>query len=49
MIPLLKITKGHNSVTSIDEVALLYLCISSGYALYLYQISAEYLESFESY
>ena len=39
MISILKITKGNNSAKNIGEVNVIYLCMSSGHALYLYQFS----------
>ena len=38
MISILKITKGINSAKNVGGVAVLYLCTSSGHALYFYQV-----------
>ena len=48
-ISILKITKGNNSAKKIGEVKVFYLCMSSGHALYLYQVSWNYLERYQSY
>ena len=37
MISLLKITKGNNSAKNVGGVTVVYLCTSSGHALYFYQ------------
>ena len=37
-ISILKITKGNNSAKNIGGVTVLYLCTSSGHALYFYQV-----------
>ena len=42
-------TKGHNSVKTVDGIMVLYLCISTDDALYLYQVSRKYLKGFQSY
>ena len=34
-----KITKGNNSAKNVGGVTALYLCTSSGHALYFYQVS----------
>ena len=39
MISILKITKGNNSAINVDGVTIVYLCTSSGHALYLCQVS----------
>ena len=49
MISILKISKGNNSAKNVGGVTVLYLCTSSGHALYLYQISWNYLERYQSY
>ena len=38
MISILKITKGNNSAKKLGEVMVFNLCISSGHALYFYQV-----------
>ena len=38
MISILKITKGNNSAKNIGRVTVVYLCTSSGHALYFYQV-----------
>ena len=38
MISILKITKGNNSAKNVSGVTVLYLCTSSGHALYFYQV-----------
>ena len=42
-ISILKITKGNNSAKNVGGVTVLYLCISSGHALYFYQVLWNYL------
>ena len=37
-ISILKITKGNNSAKNVGGVTVLYLCSSSGHALYFYQV-----------
>ena len=37
-ISILKITKGNNSAKNVGGVTVLYLCTSSGHALYFYQV-----------
>ena len=49
MISILKITKGNNSAKNVGGVNVNNLCMSSGHALYLCQISWNYLERYESY
>ena len=34
-----KITKGNNSTKNVGGVTIFYLCMSSGHALYFYQVS----------
>ena len=38
MISILKISKGNNSTKNIGGVNVLNLCMSSGHALYFYQV-----------
>ena len=49
MISILKITKGNNSAKNEDVVTVVNLCSSSGHALYLWQVSWNYLERYQSY
>ena len=44
-----QLTKGHNSVNTVDGVTVLYLCTPSDDALYLYQVSRKYLKGFQIY
>ena len=39
MISLLKITKGNNSAKNVGGVTIVNLCMFSGFALYLCQVS----------
>ena len=39
MISIRKITKGNNSAKNVGGVTAVYLCTSSGHALYFYQVS----------
>ena len=48
-ISILKITKGNNSAKKVGGVTVLYLCTSSGHALYFYQVLWNYLERYQSY
>ena len=48
-ISILKITKGNNSAKNVGGVTVLYLCTSSGHALYFYQVLWNYLERYQSY
>ena len=48
-ISILKITKGNNSAKNVDGVTVLYLCTSSGHALYFYQVLWNYLKWYQSY
>ena len=48
-ISILKITKGNNSAKNVGGVTVLYLCTSSGHALYFYQVLWNYLEQYQSY
>ena len=38
MISIRKITKGNNSARNVGGVTVVYLCASSGHALYFYQV-----------
>ena len=49
MISILKITKGNNSAKNVGGVNVVNLCTSSGHALYLCQVSWNYLERYQSY
>ena len=46
---ILKITKGNNSAKNISGVTVVNLCTSSGHALYLCQVSRNYLKWYQSY
>ena len=48
-ISILKITKGNNSAKNVGGVNVIHLCTSSGHALYLCQVSWNYLERYQSY
>ena len=48
-ISILKITKGNNSTKNVGGVTVLYLCTSSGHALYFYQVLWNYLKRYQSY
>ena len=48
-ISLLKITKGNNSAKNVGRVTVVDLCMSSGHALYFYQVLSNYLERYQSY
>ena len=48
-ISILKITKGNNSTKDVGGVTVVFLCTSSGHALYFYQVFLNYLERFQSY
>ena len=39
MISILKLTKGNNSATNIDGATVVNLCMLTGHALYLCQVS----------
>ena len=39
MISIRKITKGNNSAKNVDRVTVVNLCMPSGHALYLCQVS----------
>ena len=49
MISILKITKGNNSAKNVGGVNVVNLCTSSGHALYLCQVSWNYLKRYQSY
>ena len=44
-----KITKGNNSAKNVGGVTVVNLCMSSGHALYLCQVSWNYLQRLQSY
>ena len=46
---ILKISKGNNSAKNVGGVNVVNLCTSSGHALYLCQVSWNYLERYQSY
>ena len=48
-ISILKISKGNNSAKNVGGVNVVHLCTSSGHALYLCQVSWNYLERYQSY
>ena len=48
-ISILKITKGNNSTKNVGGINIVNLCTSSGHALYLCQLSWNYLERYQSY
>ena len=48
-ISILKITKGNNSAKNVGGVTVVDLCMSSGHALYFYQVLWNYLERYQSY
>ena len=48
-ISILKITKGNNSAKNVGGVTVVYLCTSSGHALYFYQILRNYLKRYQRY
>ena len=48
-ISILKITKGNNSAKNVSGVTVVYLCTSSGHALYFYQVLQNYLKRYQSY
>ena len=48
-ISILKITKGNNSAKNVGGVTVVYLCTSSGHALYFYQVLWHYLKRYQSY
>ena len=48
-ISIWKITKGNNSAKNVGGVTVVYLCTSSGHALYFYKVLWNYLERYRSY
>ena len=48
-ISIQKITKGNNSAKNVGGVTVVYLCTSSGHALYFYQVLWNYLKRYQSY
>ena len=48
-LSILKITKGNNSAKNIGGVTVVNLCMSSGHALYFYQVLRNYLERYQIY
>ena len=48
MVCLLKFSKEHNSVNSVDGIMVLVLSTLSDSVLYLYQVLAKYLIGFQS-
>ena len=48
-ISILKITKGNNSAKNVGGVTVVNLCMSSGQALYFYQVLWNYLKRYQSY
>ena len=48
-ISIRKITKGNNSAINVGGVTVVYLCISSGHALYFYHVLWNYLKRYQSY
>ena len=48
-ISIRKITKGNNFAKNVSGVTVVYLCTSSGHALYFYQVLWNYLERYKSY
>ena len=48
-ISILKITKENNAAKNVDGINLFNLCMSSGHALYLCQVSRNYLKQYQSY
>ena len=48
-ISILKITKGNNSTKNVGGVNIVDLCTSCGHALYLCQLSWNYLKRYQSY
>ena len=48
-ISILKISKGNNSAKNVGGVTVVNLCTSSDHGLYLYQVSWNYLERYQSY
>ena len=48
-ISIRKITKGNNCAKNVGGVTVVYLCTSSGHALYFYQVLRNYLKRYQSY
>ena len=48
-ISIQKITKGNYSAKNVGGVTVVYLCTSSGHALYFYQVWRNYLKRYQSY
>ena len=48
-ISILKITTGNNSAKNVCGVTVVYLCMSSGHALYFNQVLWNYLKGYQSY
>ena len=48
-ISILKISKGNTSAKNVGGVTVVYLCTSSGHALYFYQVLRNYLKRYQSY
>ena len=48
-ISILKITKGNNSAKNVGGVTVFNLCMSSGHALYFYQVLWNHHERYQSY
>ena len=48
-ISIRKITKGNNSAKNVGGVTVVDLCMSSGHALYFYQVLWNYLKRYQSY
>ena len=48
-ISIRKITKGNNSAKDVGGVTVVYLCTSTGHALYFYQVLWNYLKRYQSY
>ena len=46
MISILEITKGNNSATNVGGVNVVNVCTLSGHALYLCQVSRNYLRRY---
>ena len=49
MISILKITKGNNYAKNVGGVTILNICSLSCHAIYLCQVSCNYLERYQSY
>ena len=44
-----EIKKGNNSAKNITGVTIFNLCMSSGHALYFYEVLSNYLKQYQSY